>query len=139
MPYKDIQKSRECGLSSYYRYHEKYKEARRIRYYKNRFTIHGHHYDLKRKLMDMLGQNECLKCGYSDIRALVFDHIYGGGSKENENQNHRHGIRLEYYIAHPLDAFAKLQVLCHNCNHIKKLENEEFRGWAWGYKNKIEN
>ena len=109
-----------------------------MRYYDNRQESNTHHYKLKRQLMEILMQDKCQRCPYSDIRALTFDHIYGGGSKQDiPTDSKRHGIRLEYFISHPLEAIAKLQVLCHNCNHIKKLENDEFRGWAYGYKVKI--
>jgi len=75
---------------------------------------------IKRKLFLILGQDSCMKCGFSDKRALQFDHINGGGNKDIKT--------LTYYVNHPEEARQKLQVLCANCNRIKVIENKEF---AW--------
>ena len=78
---------------------------------------------IKNKLYDILG-NVCIRCGFSDKRALQFDHINGGGKREillfkgNENM-------YRFYSKNPKDTKERLQVLCANCNWIKRDENGE--------------
>lgn len=64
---------------------------------------------------------KCVKCGFSDPRALQFDHLNGYGS-------------LEYYLAGSRSVIKRalrgdkdVQLLCANCNWIKRWENDEHR------------
>jgi len=82
-----------------------------IRYYKH-----------KRILFNILGGPKCVRCGFTDIRALQFDHIDGDGRKERKNHSVEY---LGKYTKHPEDARMKLQVLCANCNWIKRHERQE--------------
>jgi hypothetical protein len=66
----------------------------------------------------------CSKCGFSDIRALSIDHINGGGLK------HRREIGLNggsgFYSWLIKNNFPEgFQVLCMNCQYIKKESNKE--------------
>jgi len=63
------------------------------------------------------GTMKC-KCGYSDTRALCIDHINGGGVQ------HRKKIgESNLYIWLVRNNYPKgFQVLCHNCNIVKKIE-----------------
>ena len=64
---------------------------------------------------------KCVKCGFSDPRALQIDHIHGGGSQEEQG-----GSRYALFARlskHP-DPI-KFQLLCANCNTIKREENGE--------------
>jgi hypothetical protein len=78
----------------------------------------------RKKLLELLG-GRCVRCGLSDIRALQIDHINGHGSKEL----HKKGNITTYrqYMANPNLAKSQLQVLCANCNWIKRAENKEVR------------
>ncbi len=69
----------------------------------------------------------CVRCGFSDIRALHIDHINGGGKKERDAG--RHGIFELWKITKddPVMARATFQLLCANCNSIKRHENYEFK------------
>ncbi len=58
-----------------------------------------------------------------DIRCLQIDHIDGGGTGETRN----YSKFLMYYLQNKSEAKQKLQVLCANCNWIKKHENKESR------------
>ena len=74
----------------------------------------------KKKLFDILGYS-CIKCGYSDMRALQIDHINGGGRKlirEHKNMN----AVFKKYDNNPELMRKELQVLCANCNFIKRYE-----------------
>lgn len=80
-------------------------------------------------LIDLLsfGKFKCASCSYdSDIRALVIDHINGEGYKERRLKLFKSSYyMIKYYLSNPDEAFEKLQILCYNCNWIKKLESKE--------------
>ena len=66
------------------------------------------------------GTFACAKCGYSDIRALTIDHINGGGSQHLKFIHRRIAPWLKRNN-YP-EGF---QILCMNCQFIKKIENKE--------------
>ena len=64
----------------------------------------------------------CSKCGFDDIRALSIDHINGGGNIQREfiHENfYRWLIKNNYPEGY--------QVLCMNCQFIKRKEQNENR------------
>ena len=67
----------------------------------------------------------CQKCGFSDIRALSMDHINGGGIR------HLKQIKGSFYYWLKKNNYPTgFQVLCMNCQFIKKVErNETTLGW----------
>lgn len=80
---------------------------------------------IKNAVFSLLGTN-CIKCGISDIRVLQIDHINGGGSKHRKNFQ---GRGMYYLIlANPQESMKNYQILCANCNWIKRAENNENRG-----------
>jgi hypothetical protein len=74
----------------------------------------------KKKAFDKLG-NKCARCGFSDIRALQIDHVYGDGYLYKYERANCYTI-YELVIA---DIWGRYQCLCANCNWIKKAENCE--------------
>lgn len=75
----------------------------------------------RKEILDLLG-GECIQCTFSDPRALQIDHVNGGGHRE----------RL-YFGQNPVKLFKSVkenpdnyQLLCANCNQIKKIANMEF-------------
>lgn len=78
--------------------------------------------ELRKEAMDKLG-GVCLFCGFSDIRALQFDHVEGGGNQ------HLKGLPTYRYYQSIIDGSidVKIQLLCSNCNWIKRVENNEVR------------
>jgi len=78
-------------------------------------------------LMNILGGPICVICGITDIRCLQFDHINGDGYKERHEKNIKGNTTVRYYLKHKEEAIQKLQVLCANCNWIKRHENKESR------------
>ena len=72
------------------------------------------------------GQNTCARCNFSDVRALQIDHINGGGTKEVRELNETFGMSFYSYLI-VSDFPEGYQVLCANCNWIKKAENNEVR------------
>lgn len=74
-------------------------------------------------LINLLG-GHCVKCGFSDNRALQLDHINGGGVKHRQTFKATDTYYL-YYLNNIKLAHQELQVLCANCNWIKRFENNE--------------
>lgn len=71
----------------------------------------------------------CVSCGFSDVRALQIDHINGGGCKEKKvirNNTNYHLMVTESVIK----GEGKYQLLCANCNWIKRVENKEINGYS---------
>ena len=77
----------------------------------------------KREVFELLG-NKCVRCGFSDPRALQIDHINGHGLRERKQFKSFHS-----YLNHVIEQIKKgskdYQLLCANCNWIKKSENDE--------------
>ena len=76
------------------------------------------------------GQFKCVKCGYSDMRALCLDHTNNDGAQHrkslNPNENGRHGNAVGVYLDLKRRGFPEgYQILCHNCNRIKEVERYE--------------
>jgi len=65
----------------------------------------------------------CKRCGFADKRALQIDHVHGGGKREiGKGYSYVWFLKL---LADPnLDK--KYQLLCANCNWIKRAERREF-------------
>jgi DNA-binding XRE family transcriptional regulator len=82
------------------------------------------HRSNRRQAVEILG-GCCAVCGYSDERALQIDHINGGGKKEIDNTTSY--ARHKWIIDYPDKAKKKYQILCANCNWIKRYENKEVR------------
>lgn len=77
-------------------------------------------------VFELLGY-KCVKCGFCDIRALQIDHINGDGKEERSSNP---GARKYYkeMLKNISEKKSKYQILCANCNWIKRFENnEQFR------------
>jgi len=103
----------------YYQTHKEQHNACCHQYFLN-------HQEAHRKLrIDALnhyseGAMKCAKCGFDDIRALSIDHMNGGGNEHRKKcGNFYTWLRNNNYP----EGF---QVLCMNCQFIKKQENREF-------------
>ena len=84
-------------------------------------------FQMRLRLMDMLGGRICVICGYDkDSRALQIDHINGGGTKEYKPRYGKSSYQMyRIYLKNPKLSKEKLQVLCANCNFIKRWDNDE--------------
>lgn len=76
--------------------------------------------ELRKAVIQYLG-GSCNRCGFSDYRALQIDHVSGGGRKE------RREIGCYKIMKKILSGFHnnEYQLLCANCNAIKRIENKE--------------
>jgi Zn ribbon nucleic-acid-binding protein len=72
------------------------------------------------KALNRLG-GKCVRCGFSDERALQIDHVNGGGNKERQSYK---GAAFFYHVIN-LTSLEEYQVLCANCNFIKRREEQE--------------
>jgi hypothetical protein len=76
---------------------------------------------LRERAVELLGA-ACAHCGFTDIRALQIDHRAGNGAQERKIMSQRQTYQRVF--EHTED----YQVLCANCNWIKRAENGEH---AW--------
>jgi RNase P subunit RPR2 len=77
---------------------------------------------LRHKVINHLG-GKCAKCGYEDIRALQIDHVKGQGAKQLNSANHQwYRYYKEVMQTEPGLIY---QVLCANCNWVKRAELKE--------------
>ncbi len=80
--------------------------------------------EYKNAIYDILG-GKCVRCGFDDERALQIDHIDGKG---NDERKIRGSGTLTFY-KHVIEVKGKgYQILCANCNWIKRSENLSERG-----------
>ena len=79
----------------------------------------SYHPIYRQRALELLG-GKCSRCGFSDPRALQIDHINGGGVQEHKRLG---GRRITKKVA---EGYTEgYQLLCANCNWIKRVENGE--------------
>lgn len=81
---------------------------------------------LRKEVMILLGGIKCRKCGFKDFRALQIDHKKGGGKNERSLTSNSVKFYL-FCLKNPIESKIKYQVLCANCNWIKRHTNKELR------------
>jgi hypothetical protein len=79
---------------------------------------------LREKINAKLG-GKCSRCSCDDPRVLEIDHVNGGGSKELRRG---WGGGMSYYYRVLKDTQNTYQLLCANCNKIKRVEEREALG-----------
>jgi len=86
----------------------------------------GINYNVKYR-QDVLGilGLRCITCGFDDIRALQIDHVKGTGASERNRRNGEIGNPYKLILKKIIDGSEDYQVLCANCNWIKRSENGE--------------
>lgn len=121
---KYYNKNREAIRKQQAEYHQKNKD-KIIKYNKDWYEKKGWknktqiYLKAKQEVIDLLG-GKCAKCGFTDIRALQIDHINGNGCQESRKIGY-YGIRNRILAGQTKE----YQVLCANCNWIKRYENDE--------------
>lgn len=107
---------------------------RRRSYYLKRYEndkdrilgLMGELYEKRRTEVIKFFGGKCVACGNNDIRVLQIDHINGGGVKERKEQT-----KLGYSYKKRFDLNKEnkdqYQLLCANCNWIKRYEQKEYR------------
>lgn len=103
-------------LTKYQRYYRKNRVKRMLE--TREYTIR-----LRLSALETLG-GKCVSCGFSDKRALQIDHVNGGG-KYDIARTGKGGPFCSQVIKSFLKKENKYQLLCANCNWIKRSEKAE--------------
>lgn len=77
---------------------------------------------IRSRVLEMFG-GKCCRCGFSDHRALQLDHIHQ--AREARCSYQRAGNTLYSAILRGERDVREFQLLCANCNWIKRYENNE--------------
>lgn len=123
-------KTREWNRKSYKKHRTQRLKEKQVYCLKNRLVIkekrNKRYKERKEFIIKILG-GKCNHCGNSDIRVLQFDHINGGGRKEIKKFRFSGYLHFLYnQLIQDKDIFLnKYQLLCANCNWIKRVENKE--------------
>lgn len=89
---------------------------------------------LREKVIEFMG-GVCIRCGYKeDIRALQIDHIHPIGYTSRKDRKNKERGRMLYLkiLDHPELIGVKYQVLCANCNTIKRFEDGSNNQYTMG-------
>lgn len=91
--------------------------------------------NIKLDLYKILGGSRCQcksknclhneRCKIDDERVSQVDHINGGGYQELKRFN-THYTMWNWYRKHPKLAKKRLQILCANCNWVKRMNRREY-------------
>ena len=120
---KDIIKERQ---RKYYRENiDKIKEYRKNSVSKIQKTRRKYENSIRLEILIELG-NRCVQCGYDDWRGLQLDHINSDGAIDRARFKRPKQLYV-YYLKNKKEMFKNLQILCANCNQIKKYTHDECR------------
>jgi hypothetical protein len=73
--------------------------------------------------------DKCVMCGFSDRRALQFDHVKGDGNEERRNIPHNGAGYGKYWKGVLAAEEGKYQLLCANCHCIKTHVERGYHTW----------
>ena len=129
-PYR--KQARKAYWQTYYEKHrDKILAKNKIWLEQNRELHNKRSRDYRAKLQDevfkLLG-NKCNNCGFDDPRAFNIDHINGRGRKEKRESEIK-SVAYFYFRVRELINLGKnnkYQLLCANCNQIKRIVNKEY-------------
>src|SRR6266436_8170468 len=76
---------------------------------------------VRQEIIRVLG-GKCIRCGFSDWRALQVDHVDGFPGENRISASRRLLFLIQKSLREHRNEF---QLLCANCNWIKKYENNE--------------
>jgi len=108
-------------------------QAARLRYSKEnaereRIRAREWRRQIRKEVLALLG-GKCRKCGWTDARALQIDHVKGGGIYDSNKSRTVPGmVYLARVKRHIKRGGKKYQLLCANCNWIKRHEQKEHGG-----------
>ena len=105
------------------------KNPRRIEYRvwyrkQNRERDIARHLNKKISTYNLMG-GKCVMCGFADFRALQIDHVNGDGHIETKNKINNGDKYLDRVVASFIKKEGRYQLLCANCNWIKRFNNKE--------------
>jgi hypothetical protein len=94
--------------------------------FKSKSEKQRYEYELIRKTLVELMGNCCSRCKFEDWRALQLDHVNGDGAEDRKINGKPSLRKYKEMISNP-KLREHLQLLCANCNWIKRYENNENR------------
>ena len=100
--------------------YEKQKRWERANPEKVRATKRRMDKNRRQRALDKLG-GVGVRCGFTDVRALQFDHIVALRRQKGETS------KPQLVASEILKGSKDYQLLCANCNWIKRAENHEYR------------
>ena len=103
---------------------EKARKAKNDWYTRNKRRLSQQAQQLRTEIFKLLG-DKCIKCGFSNIYALQIDHVNGGGHKALIKMRKNTKKYYMEILDHIKNGSKEYQLLCANCNWIKRYENEE--------------
>lgn len=126
VPQKYTAEQKQAALA----YHRAYEKRHRSRL---NVMKTAHRARVKAKLFELMG-GRCVRCGFEDIRALQVDHVNGvpAGLRRVPQNPHRGGYKLYLAILAGKYALEDFQLLCANCNWIKRVVNREYLDYPRG-------
>ena len=120
---------------AYKQKHAEEERHRREKYKNVQSKINKARYQAAKNSVYAMFGGKCKHCGFSDVRALQIDHIEGLGTTTKARlRMGETGLVLYLALLAGRRDPVRYQLLCANCNWIKRCENNEIIG----YKNKKE-
>lgn len=89
---------------------------------KRRLVVRRYRQRKRKDTLERLG-GKCARCGFGDWRALQIDHVNGGGTQERQLFKSQQTY-VNFVLA---NNNGRYQILCANCNWIKRYEEYEER------------
>jgi len=121
------ERHRQHSSRCYYKNREHYLIEMRKRYRMNKEkyinNIRVNRNNIRYRLIELLG-SKCIRCGFSDPRALQIDHVNGNGAKDRKSKDSYTMYRR--MIKEIQSGSKEYQLLCANCNWIKRQERREY-------------
>ncbi|OHA07273.1 MAG: hypothetical protein A2934_03205 [Candidatus Sungbacteria bacterium RIFCSPLOWO2_01_FULL_47_10] len=83
--------------------------------------------ETRREIIKFFGE-KCGVCGFNNVKALQIDHKIGGGTKEMKQMKGEYFFRIyKKMLLDPKEFSKKYQLLCANCNWLKRYKNNEVK------------
>ena len=100
--------------------HIAYLESRTLSTSHRAIILRNHYMRTKIKTFNLYGGCKCKHCGNIDLRVLCLDHINGGGMKHRNDLADSSSYGVYKWACEYINK-EMFQVLCMNCNTIKKI------------------
>ena len=98
-----------------------YGDYRKVGYEKIRASNRKFREGWRKKTLMLMG-DKCVECGFSDPRALQIDHVNGHGGNARRKWGESYYKKIFTEIK---DGSSEYQLLCANCNFIKRYTHNE--------------
>lgn len=115
--HKDDEDFRKRRKETYYKWYASRTDEIRERY-RQKWLM------WRAEIIEMLG-GKCVRCGFTDSRALQVDHVNGDGYLDRKGRGGNSAwLKIKQELKNGINTH-RYQLLCANCNWIKKYANNE--------------